>query len=303
MEALDAQRRAHAAECEEEEDAPEDADPATLRRDASNEELREFFARTPMFEPFSSNLDAVFAANIDVNKLLVLAQPSNEQGWTALTGVLFQGDTTAASLFKVILLSTPATGGVSASARPLKRERCSKRDPTRADDAAPRDDDDESDHRRLAKSKDFMVLHINVYDDKDTFINRQYYELKNANCNPGTFFKPKMALLASAKNPPALLAADYFICTPSQSAAVQIALGAAMGTAGLVGSVVLAFMVAVSVFLSKKCSKEKMIIFDDGDIEDELYELAYDKLMEQKKIDDAAKEAEKKQKEQEGATR
>ena len=52
-----------------------------------------------------------------------------------------------------------------------------------------------------------MVLHINVYDDKDTFINRQYYELKNANCNPGTFFKPKMALLASAKNPPALLAA------------------------------------------------------------------------------------------------
>ena len=225
------------------------------------------------------------------------AQPSNEEGWAAVTGVLFQGDTTTASLFKAVLLSTPATGGVSASARPLKRERCSKRDPTRADDAAPRDDDDESDHRRLAKSKDFMVLHINVFDDKDTFINRQYYELKNANCNPGTFFKPKMALLASSKNPPALLAADYYICTPSQSAAVQIALGAAMGTAGLVGSVVLAFMVAVSVFLSKKCSKEKMIMFDDGDIEDELYELAYAKLLEQKKIDDAAKEAEKKQKE------
>ena len=217
-----------------------------------------------------------------------------------LTGVLFQGDTTAASLFKVVLLSTPATGGVSASARPLKRDRCSKREPTLADGARPRDY--ESQRRRLGKSTDFMVLNINVFDDKDTYINRQYYELKNANCNPLTFFKPKMALLASSRNPPAMLVADYFVCTPSQSAAFNIALGAATGTAGLAGTAVLAIMVAVSVFLSKKCSKEKMIVFDDGDIEDELYELAHAKLLEQKKIDDAAKEAEKKQKEQEGAT-
>ena len=218
------------------------------------------------------------------------AQPSNEEGWAAVTGVLFQGDTTTASLFKAVLLSTPATGGVSASARPLKRERCSKREPRRADDSAPRD---ESERRRLAKSKDYMVLHINVYDDKDTFINRQYYELKGANCNALTFFKPKMALLASSRNPPAMLVADYFVCTPSQSAAFNIALGAATGTAGLAGTAVLAIMVAVSVFLSKKCSKEKMIIFDDGDIEDELYEMAYNKLLEQKQAEDAEKEAEK----------
>ena len=75
LEALEAQQRER-AECDDddEDDAPDDAEPATLRRDASNEELREFFARTPLFEPFSSNLDTVFAANIDVNKLLVLAQ-------------------------------------------------------------------------------------------------------------------------------------------------------------------------------------------------------------------------------------
>ena len=59
---------------EAEDDAPDNADAAVLRRDATNEELREFFARTPMIEPFSSNLDSIFAMNIDVNKLFVLAQ-------------------------------------------------------------------------------------------------------------------------------------------------------------------------------------------------------------------------------------
>jgi hypothetical protein len=208
-----------------------------------------------------------------------------------LTGVLFQGDTTAASLFKVVLLSTPATGGVSASARPLKRDRCSKREPTLADGARPRDY--ESQRRRLGKSTDFMVLNINVFDDKDTYINRQYYELKNANCNPLTFFKPKMALVASSKNPPAPLVQDYFVCKPSKSAALNIAIGAATGTAGLIGTAALSFMVLVSVFLSKHCSKEKVIMFDDGDIEDELYEMAYDKLLEQKLAADAEEEEEK----------
>ena len=180
-----------------------------------------------------------------------------------LTGVLFQGDTTAASLFKVVLLSTPATGGVSASARPLKRDRCSKREPTLADGARPRDY--ESQRRRLRKSTDFMVLNINVFDDKDTYINRQYYELKNANCNPLTFFKPKMALVASSKNPPAPLVQDYFVCKPSKSAALNIAIGAATGTAGLIGTAALSFMVLVSVFLlrTKHCSKEKVIMFDE----------------------------------------
>ncbi len=75
VQALEAQRRER-AECDEEaeDDAPDNADAAVLRRDATNEELREFFARTPMIEPFSSNLDSIFAMNIDVNKLFVLAQ-------------------------------------------------------------------------------------------------------------------------------------------------------------------------------------------------------------------------------------
>ena len=46
----------------------------SLAQQYTNEELREFFARTPMIEPFSSNLDSIFAMNIDVNKLFVLAQ-------------------------------------------------------------------------------------------------------------------------------------------------------------------------------------------------------------------------------------
>ena len=180
---------------------------------------------------------------------------------------------------------------MSASARPLKRARCSKREPPRADDGAPRDG--EIQRRRLGKSTDFMVLHINVYDDKDTFINRQYYELKNANCNPLTFFKPKMALLASSKNPPDALVERYFVCKPSYSAALNIAIGAATGIAGLIGAAVLGFTVALSVFLSKKFSKEKIVMFEDGDIEDELYEMAYAKLLEQKNAEDAEEEAEK----------
>ena len=202
-----------------------------------------------------------------------------------LTGVLFQGDTTAASLFKTC--SQHAGDRVSASARPLKRDRCSA--VARLDGAGRVT----TSQRRLGKSTDFMVLNINVFDDKDTYINRQYYELKNANCNPLTFFKPKMALVASSKNPPAPLVQDYFVCKPSKSAALNIAIGAATGTAGLIGTAALSFMVLVSVFLSKHCSKEKVIMFDDGDIEDELYEMAYDKLLEQKLAADAEEEEEK----------
>merc|ERR1719198_1226884 len=69
--------------------------PARLGRDASQDELRNFFARTPSFAPFAHDLESLFAANIDARKLFTLAESTNDRGWTELTRLLLDGDTTA----------------------------------------------------------------------------------------------------------------------------------------------------------------------------------------------------------------
>ena len=66
-----------------------------------------------------------------------------------------------------------------------------------------------------------------------------------------------MLKLAAKTNPSRALVADYFVCRPSEDNARSAAIGIAMGNATLVETAAMTVVVALVVWLSKKCSKNK----------------------------------------------
>ena len=70
---------------------------------------------------------------------------------------------------------------------------------------------------------------------------------------------------------------------------MQLAFGIASANASLIEGFVIVFVVMVCKWLSKKFSKEEIMVFEDGDIDDELYEIAHERLCEAKKQEMAEK--------------
>lgn len=232
-----------------------------LRADATESELRHFFEQTAGLTEYAPRL-AETRGVMNARALFLLAPDAG--AWETVRHSLFDGDAAAANLLRFAVLAALAD-----------------HENEHEMDAPPMRDQSRFSHRKLTSTGGkYGALYLNVYDTSDSsenFINRQFLEFAHGNCAANTYFDAQMAGLAN--KPPEKLVAEFYNCFPSRGGAVQAAIGIAVANTAMVEEVAIALSVIAILLIAKKVLKKDMVSFKDSDIEDKLYDMAYDQLL------------------------